>query len=376
MVTLTEEQELIQGMVREFAQAEVARRAREIDEKDEFPRDIWEKMGELDLYGLPYPEEYGGAGAGYLANVLAIEELVRVSMSVGVILSVHGLCEEAIWAFGTQEQKKKYLTALVRGDCIGCFAFTEAATGSDPKAIQTTALPDGDEYILKGSKVFITHATVADIAIIFARDETEKVSAFIVDTSAPGYSTGRKEEKLGLRGTETAEIILDEVRVPKSNLLGEKGKGFQVLLDVISAGKLNISAQAVGITQAALDASVDYAQKRTAYDRPIARFQTIQWLLAEMAARLEAARWLTYRVGYLKDQGRNISAEAAKAKLFTSQVAVQATSDAMQIHGAYGYSKDYVVERLYRDAKITQIYEGTSEIQRVIVASSLLEQGL
>ncbi|MGI6547255.1 MAG: acyl-CoA dehydrogenase family protein [Bacillota bacterium] len=374
VIAFTEDQIAIQEGVREFAHSRVLPRAAEIDRTDIFPRDLWQEMAAHGLFGVPFPEEYGGLGAGYVAYVLAVEELVRASMSVGVLVSVQGLAQEAILRFGTEEQKQRYLKPLVQGEKIGCFAFTEAGTGSDPKALMTRWVRDGQQYVLAGTKTFITHATVADAGVIFAKGADGKVSAFIVEAGSPGWQPGRQEDKLGLHGTGTAELVLDDVRVPAHNLLGREGDGFRILLQTISVGKLAVAAQGVGISQAALDASVRYARERTAYGKPIAQFQTTQWLIAEMAARLEAARWLTYRTAQLLEDGTDISRAAAQCKLFSSRAAVQTSSDAMQIHGAYSYSKDYVVERLYRDAKITEIYEGTSEIQRVIIANALLRE--
>ncbi len=369
---LTEKEKMIKTMARDFADRSVRPLAREIDRSGDFPRELASQMGNLGFYGLPYPQEYGGSGSGYTGYVLAIEELCRASMAVGAIVAVDSLAEESIYRFGNEEQKRDFLLPLASGKYLACYAFTEAATGSDPRAIVTRARPVAEGYVIEGEKIFSALSPAAAIALVFAKDETERVSAFIVDTLSPGFEVRHPWDMMGARGLGTSAIYLDGVRIPESNLLGEKGQGYEVLLEALSVGKLGVSAEGVGVGQEALDLSIAYANERTAYGRPISNLPTIQWLLAEMATRVDAARWLTYRTAFLRDQGENIQKDSAIAKLFCSQAAVEVTRMAMQVHGAYGYTKEMDIERLYRDAKLTEIYEGISEIQRVIIASNMV----
>ena len=369
---LSEREKMIQSTAREFAVREVLPRAAEIDRTAEFPRELAREMGRMGYFGLAYPPEYGGSSAGYVGYVLVIEQLSRASMTVGAIVAVSILSQESLFRFGSEAQKKKFLVPLVEGNILGCFCFTEPATGSDPKAVATKAKLDGRQYVIEGQKNFISLAPVASQAVVFAKDETKRVSAFIVPTSAPGFQLREPCEMLGLRGFGACVIYLDSVRVPKQNLLGEKGAGYEIMLEAISVERVGVAAQGVGVAQAALDLSVEYAGQRIAHEKPIAQMPTIQWLLAEMASRIEAGRWLAYRAAFLRDQGQSIRSDSAVAKLFCSQMAVEVTRMAMQVHGAYGTMKSLPVERLYRDAKMTEVYVGVSEIQRAIIASHLI----
>ncbi len=371
---LSEQESMIRNLARDFAEKSVQPVAMEIDRQCEFPFKLAREMASLGYFGLPYPVDYGGVGAGYIGYVLVIEQLCRASMVVGAIITVNGLAEEAIFRYGSEEQKQRFLMPLTQGMLLSSFAFAEAATGSDPGAIETRAKPEGADYIITGQKQFVALSPASQITLVFAKDETDKVSAFIVETPSPGYNIRHACETMGVRGLGPSVIYLDEIRLPQGNLLGEKGKGSEIMLEAVSVSKLGVAAQALGIGQGALDLSLDYAQERKAYGKSIAHLDTIKWLLAEMASRAEASRWLTYRTAFLKDQGANIEKESSIAKLFTSQAAVDTTRMAMQVHGAYGYMKDMEIERLYRDAKLTEIYEGVSEIQRVIIADDLLKE--
>ncbi len=370
---LSEREKMIQSTAREFAQKEVLPRAAEIDRTAEFPKELSREMGRMGYYGLAYPSQYGGSGSGYVSYALVIEQLARASMTVAAIVAVSILPAESIYRFGSEAQKKKYLVPLAEGKIHASFCFTEPATGSDPKAVATKARLDGGQYVIEGQKNFISLSPVASQAIVFAKDETRKVSAFIVPTSAPGFQLREACETIGLRGFGACVIYLDSVRVPEENLLGSKGAGYGIMLEAISMERVGVAAQAVGVAQAALDLSVDYAGKRIAYEKPIAQMPTIQWHLAEMASRIEAGRWLMYRSAFLHDQGQSMRNESAVAKLFCSQMAVEVTRMAMQVHGAYGTMKSLPVERLYRDAKMTEVYVGVSEIQRAIIASNLIK---
>ncbi len=369
---LSERERMIQAAAREFAAREVSGRAAEIDRTAEFPGDLVRRMARMGYFGLAFPPEYGGSGSGYAAYALVIEQLARASMTVGAIVAVSILSPEAIFRFGSGAQKKRFLAPLVSGRKLGCFCFTEPATGSDPKAIATRARPGSGGYVIEGEKKFISLAPVAGQALVFARDETGRVSAFVVPAGAPGFEVREPSDTIGLRGFGACGIYLDSVRVPRSNLVGQKGQGFEIMLEAISVERVGVAAQATGVAQAALEHSVEYAGQRAAYGKPISRLPTIQWLLAEMASRLEAGRWLAYRTAFLRDQGRSIRSESAAAKLFCSQMAVEVTRMAMQVHGAYGTMKSLPVERFYRDAKMTEVYVGVSEIQRAIIASDLV----
>ena len=373
----TEDQMLIRNMVREFAVEEVAPIAAEIDRKHEFPAATVKRMAELGLFGLATPEEYEGSGGDTISLAMAIEELSRVCASHGCCLSTHvALCIVPIMQFGTEEQKKKYVPDLASGRKLGAFTLTEPSAGTDASAQQTTATLQGDKYILSGSKIFITNGGVADTFIAFAMTDKSKglkgISAFIVDKKFPGFKVGQKEEKMGICASSTHEIIYDNCEVPKENLLGKEGEGFKIAMQALDCGRIGIGSQALGIAQGALDAAVAYAKEREQFGKPIAANQGIQWMLADMELRTDAARLLVYRAAAVRDTGKRYSKEAAMAKLAASETAMWVTTKSVQIHGGIGYTKSYPVERYMRDAKITEIYEGTSEVQRMVIAGNLL----
>ncbi|MDA3129397.1 acyl-CoA dehydrogenase [Aliibacillus thermotolerans] len=375
---LTEEQEMIRKMVRDFAENEVAPTAAERDEKGTFDINIFKKMGELGLTGIPWPEEYGGIGADYLSYVIAVEELSRVCASTGVTLSAHlSLASWPIYTYGTEEQKQKYLKPLAQGEMLGAYGLTEPGSGSDAAAMKTTAKKDGDSYILNGSKIFITNGGVADVYVVFALTDPEKkhkgTSAFIIEKDFPGFSIGKYEDKLGIRSSTTTEIIMDNCRVPAENLLGEKGEGFKIAMRTLDGGRNGIAAQAVGIAQGALDAATEYAKERKQFGKPIGAQQGISFKLADMATAVEAARLLTYQAAWRESEGLSYGKESAMSKLFAGDTAMEVTTQAVQVFGGYGYTKEYPVERFMRDAKITQIYEGTNEIQRLVIGKMLLQ---
>ncbi len=357
-----------------FAASKVRTRARAIDENNEFPTDLAQEMGRLGLFGLHMPEEYGGTGLGYKAYVLAIEQVCAASMTVGAIIAINALTQESILRFGTDEQKRRYLPTLISGESLSTFAFTEGQTGSDPRAITTTAVPDGDTYVISGEKTFASLAPSACVAVIFAKDDSGKTSAFLVDTNSEGFVIEGELETMGIRGEDVCPVRLNDVRIPRSNLLGEQGQGYNVLLTAINVGQIGIAAESVGVATGALAMSLDYARNRMVRDKPMTDLPTIQSLLGEMSARTDAARWLTYRTADLKDKARLTGRDSATAKLFASQVANDVADMAMQIHGSYGYTKDLEIERLYRDAKVTQIYEVVSEVQRLIIGGSLARE--
>ncbi|MRX71104.1 acyl-CoA dehydrogenase [Bacillus lacus] len=373
---LSEEHEMIRKMVRDFAKNEVEPTAAERDEEERFDMDLFKKMAELGLTGIPWPEEYGGIGSDYLAYVIAVEELSRVCASTGVTLSAHtSLAGWPVYKFGTEEQKQTYLRPMAQGEKIGGYGLTEPGSGSDAGGMKTTAKLDGDSYILNGSKIFITNGGIADIYIVFALTDPENkhkgTSAFIVESSFPGFSVGKKESKLGIRSSPTTEIIFEDCKVPKENLLGNEGDGFKIAMMTLDGGRNGIAAQAVGIAQGALDASVDYAKERVQFGKPIAAQQGIGFKLADMATSVEAARLLTYQAAWLESEGLPYGKESAMSKLFAGDAAMKVTTEAVQVFGGYGYTKDYPVERYMRDAKITQIYEGTQEIQRLVISRML-----
>ena len=374
---LTDQQKMIQKMVREFAEKEIAPVAAELDQKEEYPTKILEKMSKLGFLGTIIPAEYGGAGLDNISYTIVVEEISKKCASTGVITSVHNsLVSWPIMKYGTEEQKKKYLPLLASGQKIGAFAGTEPNAGSDLGAMQTNAILKGDKYIINGDKTFITSGSNAGIIIVFAVTDkkagSKGISAFIVKNDMKGFKVGSIYEKLGINASGTSELIFENMEVPKENLLGKEGEGFKIALSTLDGGRIGIAAQAVGIGQAALDESIEYSKQRQQFGRPIAKFQAIQWMIADIATRLEAARYLVYKAAYQKDKGERISKEAAMAKLFASETAMDAVIKAVQIHGGYGYTKEYLVERLFRDAKITEIYEGTSEVQRLVISSSLL----
>ncbi|PEA14607.1 acyl-CoA dehydrogenase [Bacillus thuringiensis] len=373
---LSEEHEMIRKMVRDFAKNEVAPTAAERDEEERFDRELFDQMAELGLTGIPWPEEYGGIGSDYLAYVIAIEELSRVCASTGVTLSAHtSLAGWPIFKFGTEEQKQKFLRPMAEGKKIGAYGLTEPASGSDAGGMKTIAKRDGDHYILNGSKIFITNGGIADIYVVFALTDPESkqrgTSAFIVESDTPGFSVGKKESKLGIRSSPTTEIMFEDCRIPVENLLGEEGQGFKVAMQTLDGGRNGIAAQAVGIAQGALDASVEYARERHQFGKPIAAQQGIGFKLADMATDVEAARLLTYQAAWLESEGLPYGKESAMSKVFAGDTAMKVTTEAVQVFGGYGYTKDYPVERYMRDAKITQIYEGTQEIQRLVISRML-----
>jgi len=373
---LSEEHEMIRKMVRDFAKNEVAPTAAERDEEERFDRELFDQMAELGLTGIPWPEEYGGIGSDYLAYVIAIEELSRVCASTGVTLSAHtSLAGWPIFKFGTEEQKQKFLRPMAEGKKIGAYGLTEPGSGSDAGGMKTIAKRDGDHYILNGSKIFITNGGIADIYVVFALTDPESkqrgTSAFIVESDTPGFSVGKKESKLGIRSSPTTEIMFEDCRIPVENLLGEEEQGFKVAMQTLDGGRNGIAAQAVGIAQGALDASVEYARERHQFGKPIAAQQGIGFKLADMATDVEAARLLTYQAAWLESEGLPYGKESAMSKVFAGDTAMRVTTEAVQVFGGYGYTKDYPVERYMRDAKITQIYEGTQEIQRLVISRML-----
>ena len=375
---LNDQQKMIQKMVREFAEKEVAPIAAELDEKGEYPTKTLEKMAKLGLLGIIVPKEYGGAGLDTISYSIIIEEISRKCASTGVITSVHNsLVAWPIKKYGTEEQKKKYLPMMAKGETIGAFGGTEPNAGTDLGAMQTTAELKEDKYIINGNKTFITSGPKAGIIIVFAVTDKEKgskgISAFIVENTMKGFKVGSIFDKMGINANLVSELVFEDMEVPKENLLGKEGEGFKLALSALDSGRIGIAAQAVGIAQAALDESIEYSKQRQQFGRPIAKFQAIQWMIADMATRIEAARYLVRNAAYAKDNKKGrFSKEAAMAKLFASETAMEAAMKAVQIHGGYGYTKEYTVERLFRDAKITEIYEGTSEVQKMVIAGSLL----
>lgn len=368
---LSEQEKMLQRLAGEFAVTFVAPQAAEIDRTSQFPADLAGELGKRGYRGLPFPAEYGGSGAGYLSYALVLEQIARASMTVAAIMAINTVPEEAIFRFGNEWQKKTFLTPLAQGKLLGCIAFTEAETGSDPTAITTVSRRSGNGYRLSGEKHFISMAPAANLALVFARHEGKGLNALLVDTSSAGYIVREPCETMGLRGLDVSVVCLEDVYVPQENRLGEEGQGFEVLLEAISLGRLGVAVEAVAVGEAALKLSTGYAKDRRALGKPIARMPTIQLQLAEIASRVEAARWLAYRAAFLRDQGLSIRYESSLAKLFASQAAVEVTRMAMQIQGSYGTLKTMPVERLYRDAKMTEIYVGISEVQRSLIASYL-----
>ncbi len=374
---LTDEQQLLRQTVREFAEGEIRPFVREWDEAQQFPSALIAKLADLGLMGIQFPEQWGGAGMSAIDYCLCLEELARVDPSVALSVAAHnGLGPAHIFMFGTDAQKSRWLTPLARGEKLGAWALTEPNAGSDAAGTRTTAVRDGEHWVLNGTKTFITHGKSADVLVIMAATDRSKgakgISAFIVERGTPGLRAGRKEDKLGMRASETTEVILDQCRVPADQLLGEVGMGFIGALQVLDAGRIGIAALSVGLAQGAFDCARSYASSRKQFGQPIASFQAIQWKLADMATRIEAARLLTYRAAFLKDRGQRTTLESAMAKLYSSEVAVRAAEDAVQIHGGYGFVKDYPAEKFFRDVKLTTIGEGTSEIQRLVIARQLL----
>jgi butyryl-CoA dehydrogenase len=375
---LNEEQSLIRETVRDFAVNEIAPSAAERDEEERFDRELmFDKLGELGLTGIIFPEQYGGAAADYISYAIAVEELSRVCASTGVTLSAHlSLCANPIYMFGTEEQKQQFLVPLAEGRKLGAFGLTEPSAGSDAGGTKTTAVLDGDEWVLNGSKIFITNGKDAEVYVVLARTDKEAqkhhgISAFIVEKGAPGFSFGKKESKMGIRSSPTYELVFENCRIPKENLLGTEGKGFSVAMKTLDGGRIGIAAQALGIAQGAFDAAVEYAKERKQFDTPIAAFQGVQFQLADMMTQIEAARLVVYNAAYRASAGLPYSTESAMAKLIAAETAMKVSTQAVQIHGGYGYTREYPVERMMRDAKITEIYEGTSEIQRVVIGTAI-----
>ncbi|KNE21512.1 acyl-CoA dehydrogenase [Virgibacillus pantothenticus] len=373
---LTDEQEMLRKMVREFAENEVAPSAAERDENERFDRGIFDQMAELGLTGIPWPEEYGGIGSNYMSYVIAVEELSRVCASTGVTLSAHvSLASWPIYQYGTEEQKHTFLKRLATGESLGAYALSEPSAGSDVVSMLTTAKDDGDSYVLNGNKVWITNGGVADIYIVFAKTDADQrhkgITAFIVEKGTEGFSFGKKEKKLGIRSSPTTELIFENCRIPKENRLGQEGEGFKIAMTTLDGGRNGIAAQALGIAQGALDAATAYAKERVQFGKPIAENQGISFKLADMATEVEAARLLTYQAAWLESEGLPYGKASAMSKLFAGDAAMRITVEAVQVFGGYGYTKDYPVERYMRDAKITQIYEGTNEIQRLVIGRML-----
>ncbi|MGB8802965.1 MAG: acyl-CoA dehydrogenase [Candidatus Acidiferrales bacterium] len=375
---LSEEQRLLQKSVREFAEAEVRPLAKENDETGKFPRGLFQKAAELGLTGVAIPEAEGGAGMDHISYAIVIEEISRVCASTGVILSVqNSLYCDPIHRFGTGEQKKKFLLPFARGEKIGCYALTEPQAGSNAAALATKAVRKGDKYVINGTKAWITNGGVADAAIVYVNTQPEKgekgITALVVEKGTPGFAVGKEEKKLGIHATACTELSFSDCEVPAGNRIGEEGEGYKVALSTLDGGRIGIAAQATGIAQGAFEAALSYAQQRQAFGHPIADFQAIQFMLADMATEIDAARLLLRRAAWKQDSGARFSMEAAIAKLFASEMSTRVAHKAIQIHGGYGYSSEYPVERAYRDARITEIYEGTSEIQRLVIAAWVLK---
>lgn len=373
----TESMLMIQQLARDFAEKELRPVVMKYDELQEFPLAVMGKLGELGFLGAIFPEEYGGAGLSALDFTVLIEEISKVDPSIGLSVSAHnGLCTNHIFMFGSDAQKKKYLPDLCSGKKLGAWGLTEPSSGSDAGGMKTTAKRDGNSWILNGSKTFITHGSVGSTFVIMAITNKEKgrngISAFILEKGMPGFSVGKKENKLGMRASDTASLIFDNVRVPEENLIGNEGEGFKQALTILDGGRIGIAALSVGLAQGALDASVKYAKERQQFGKPLAEFQAIQWKLADMAMEIEAARLLTRKAAFLKMQGESYTLEAAQAKYFSSEIATRAANEAVQIHGGYGFIKDFPVEKLYRDVKLLTIGEGTSEVQKMVIARNIL----
>ena len=375
---LTEEQKMVRLLARDFARKELEPAAAQRDKEEIFPMDVVKKMGELGMLGMMVPVEYGGAGAGAVSYCLALQEIAYSCASTAVTMSVANLSTEPLLKFGDETQKSKYLIKLAEGELLGCFALTEPGAGSDPGSLSITAEDKGDYYLINGTKIFITHGQYADVVNLIARTSPEKgskgLSAFIVEKGTPGFSVGSKEDKMGLRASNTVELLFNDCRVPKENLLGKPGAGFKIAMVALDSGRIGIASQALGITRACLDESIKYAKERKQFGKTISSFEAIQWMIADMATGIEAANWLTLSAAWRKDQGLPFTKEASMAKLFTSELANKSAYLALQIHGGYGYLKDFKVERLFRDARATTIYEGTSEIQRLVIARNLLKE--
>ena len=369
-----EQEKMIRAMARDFASKTVSPQASEIDAAGKFPTEIVNEMSKLQFFGIPFPKKYGGVGASWQSYVLAIEQLSYPILFCGALIAVEALSAQPIFHFGTEEQKQKYLVPVLSGEKLSRLGFTESMTGSDPEAIVSRASRSGEEYIITGEKNFVTPAAWADVLVAFARDDTEKLSAFIIDIPCKGLEIGKPIDTLGMKGAGACPVSLNEVHVPLKNLLGEPARGYNILLEGVNVSKLGIAAAGVGLSQAALDMSLDYARQRIVYGKPLSLMSNIQYLLAEMVSRIESIRWLTYRAASLKDSaGTSFPQFSAIAKLHSAEVATDVTTMAMQIHGAYGFTTDLQIERLYRDARAIGIIEGSSEIQRTIIANNLAQ---
>jgi alkylation response protein AidB-like acyl-CoA dehydrogenase len=376
---LTETQKQVKQLARDFAEKEIAPFVRKYDEKGEFPFEIMKKLGEIGFLGITFPEEYGGSGLKYLDYVVIIEEISRVDPSIGLSVAAHnGLCTNHIYCFGDENQKRKYLPELYTGKKIGAWALTEPQAGSDAANLLTTAVKENSYYILNGNKVFTTHGSVGDVIVVMAVTDKTKgkngISSFIVEKGYRGLIVGKKEDKLGMRASDTCSLIFDNCKVPVENLIGEEGQGYKQAMEILAGGRIGIAALSVGLAQGAFELSLKYSKERKAFGKYIAEFQAIQWKLADMATQIESARLLTYKAAYLKDQGKDYSLYASMAKYFASEVAVKCAIEAVQIYGGYGYIKEYPVEKFYRDAKLLTIGEGTSEIQKIIIANKILKE--
>jgi len=375
----SESQELIRQTVRDFALSEIAPKVMDYDESMEFPYDVVKGLGTLGLMGVIFPEEWGGGGFGHLEYATVIEELSRVDPSIGLTLAAHvSLCTNNIFTFGTPEQRERWVKPLASGTMIGSWALTEPGSGSDAGGLITSAVRDGDDWIIDGTKNFCTNGSVSDVTVVFARTDpdskgTRGVSTFVVERGTAGFSVGKKENKLGMRASDTAELVFEGCRVPDRNRLGEAGQGFRDAMKVLDGGRISIAALGVGIAQGAYDCALRFAKERQTFGRPISEYQAIQWKLADMATEIDAARLLTYRAAYLRDSGKSTNLESSMAKLFSSEVAVRAGNESVQIHGGYGFVKDYPAAKFYRDSKLCTIGEGTSEIQRMVIARNVLE---
>lgn len=373
---LSDEHKLLCEMYEKFAQNEVKPLAQEVDEEEKFPLETVKKLGRYGMMGIPFPKEYGGAGGDSLAYVMAVEELSKVCGTTGVVVSAHtSLCCSPIYEFGTESQKRKYLPKLLGGEYIGAFGLTEPGAGTDAAGQQTKAVLDGDHWVLNGTKIFITNAGHADIFIIFAMTDkslgTRGISAFIVERTFEGFRVGKEEKKMGIRGSSTCELIMENCIVPKENILGDINKGFKIAMKTLDGGRIGIAAQALGIGEGAIDEAVKYVKERKQFGKRISQFQNTQFKLADMRTRMQATKWLVYAAAMKKDSGEPYSEDAAMAKLFAAEAASEVTRQAVQLFGGYGYTREYPVERMMRDAKITEIYEGTSEVQRMVIASAM-----
>lgn len=375
----TQEQEILKDSIRNFADKEILPFVKESDEKGKWPEELTKKLGEMGLLGIVIPPEYSGAGYSNLDYVIILEEISKVDPSVGLVVAAHNsLCSNHLNLFGSEEQKKKYLTRLASGQTLGAWALTEAEAGSDAAALKTKARKEGDYWVLNGSKLFITNGSLAEILVVMAVTDPEKgrkgISAFILEKGMKGFKPGKKEDKLGVRSADTSELIFEDVKVPAENIIGKEGDGYKQAMAILDGGRVSIAGFSLGIAAGALESSLKYAKERSQFDQPIANFQAIQWMLADGFTELEAARLLTYRAAFIKDQGKKAPKESAMAKLFSSELAVKASSMAVQIFGGYGFIKDYPVEKFYRDSKLATIGEGTSEIQRWIIAQKVLSE--